>query len=410
MMKKIFYGWWIVLACSIICLYVTGVVFAGFTAFFEPLIKEFGWSYTQISFAMSLRGFEMSFFAPLLGFLVGRFGSRKLILFGIIAVCLGLILFSLTRSLVMFYVSFLLLSFGGGGCAGVVTMTVVANWFQRNVGKAMGVLSSGYGAAGVMIPFVVWLIEAYGWRAALVILGIGVLILGVPLSFVIRDRPETYGYFPDGGLLSDPAPMEGRVQGVEIGFREAIKQNAFITIALVEIMRQAMASSVAIHVMPYLASAGVPRVTAGMVAAGIPLISIVGRLGFGWLGDIGDKKYALAAGFLLTGMGMLAFCYAQCTWAIFAFLLFFSPGFGATMVLERTILREYFGRESFPKILGIIMGAASIGGIIGPTLAGWVFDTLRSYYIVWLLYAGTSGLSVWLILRIRPVNAKAGVH
>ena len=116
MIKKVFYGWWIVLSCSIIGLYVSGTVFFGFTAYFEPLIEEFGWSYTQVSFAKSLRGLEMSIFAPLLGFLVDRVGSRKLILCGTIMVGFGLILLSITQSLAMFYASFLLLSFGAGGC------------------------------------------------------------------------------------------------------------------------------------------------------------------------------------------------------------------------------------------------------------------------------------------------------
>ncbi len=131
MIKKVFYGWWIVLSCFIIGLYVSGIVHFGFTAFFEPLIKEFGWSYTQISFAKSLRGLEMSVFAPLLGFLADRYGSRKLILCGTITVGLGLILLSMTQSLAMFYASFLLLSFGAGGCTAVVLMTAVANWFSK---------------------------------------------------------------------------------------------------------------------------------------------------------------------------------------------------------------------------------------------------------------------------------------
>ena len=116
MIKKIIYGWWIVLACSFIGLYVGGVVHFGFTAFFEPIREEFGWSYTQISFAASLRGLEMGIFSPVVGFLVDRFGPRKLMLWGIITVGFGLILLSLTHSLAMFYAAFLLIAFGASGC------------------------------------------------------------------------------------------------------------------------------------------------------------------------------------------------------------------------------------------------------------------------------------------------------
>ena len=206
MSKKIFYGWWIVLACFFIGLYVGGVVFYGFTAFFEPIREEFGWSYTQISFAASLRGLEMGFIAPLVGFLVDRFGSRKLILYGTITVGLGLISLSLTQSLAMFYGSFLLVAFGAGGCTVVVTMSAVANWFHKKVGIALGVMASGVGASGFFIPLIVWLIDVYGWRTTLIILGLGLWVLGIPLSFVIRDRPEQYGYLPDGASSVEPTP------------------------------------------------------------------------------------------------------------------------------------------------------------------------------------------------------------
>jgi MFS family permease len=402
MSKNIFYGWWIVLACFFIGLYVGGVVFYGFTAFFEPIREEFGWSYTQISFAASLRGLEMGFIAPLVGFLVDRFGSRKLILYGTITVGLGLISLSLTQSLAMFYGSFLLVAFGAGGCTVVVTMSAVANWFHKKVGIALGVMASGVGASGFFIPLIVWLIDVYGWRTTLIILGLGMWVLGIPLSFVIRDRPEQYGYLPDGESSVEPIPKP-EIQGrrVEIGLKEALKNRDFLYLCTTEAIRMIAVAAVIIHVMPYLGSVGVPRATAGIVAGAIPLFSIIGRFGLGWLGDVFDKKYVMVWALFLMGLGMLAFCYVQVTGVVFLFLLLFAPGYGGAMVIRGAILREYFGRDSFGKMIGILMGFGSIGGIIGPTLAGWVFDTLGSYNIIWLVFCGIIGLAIWLMLRIR---------
>ncbi|MFH1932464.1 MAG: MFS transporter [Pseudomonadota bacterium] len=402
MIKRIFYGWWIVLACFFIGLYVGGVVFYGFTAFFEPIREEFGWSYTQISFAASLRGLEMGFIAPLVGFLVDRFGSRKLILYGTITVGLGLIFLSLTQSLAMFYVSFLLVAFGAGGCTVVVTMSAVANWFHKKVGIALGVMASGVGASGFFVPLIVWLIDVYGWRTTLIILGLGMWAVGIPLSFVIRDRPEQYGYLPDGESSVEPIPkLEIQGRGVEIGLKEALKKRSFLYLCTAEAIRMIAVAAVIIHVMPYLGSEGVRRATAGIVAGAIPLFSIIGRFGFGWLGDVFDKKYVMVWALFLMGLGMLAFCYVQVTGVVFLFLLLFAPGYGGAMVIRGAILREYFGRDSFGKMIGILMGFGSIGGIIGPTLAGWAFDTLGSYNIIWLVFCGIIGLAIWLMLRIR---------
>jgi MFS family permease len=402
MSKNIFYGWWIVLACSLIGLYFGGTVVFGFTAFFEPIREEFGWSYTQISFAASLRGLEMGIFAPLIGFLVDRFGPRKLILWGTITVGLGLILLSFTHSLAMFYTAFLLLGLGGGGCMSVVTMTAVANWFRKKIGLALGVMASGFGAGGVMVFLIVWLIDFYQWRATLFILGLGMWALGIPLSLIVRNRPEHYGYSPDGEV-SSPYVEGHDIQdtGVEITLREALKMRSFLYLNITEFIRFIALMAVFTHVMPYLASVGMPRSTAGLVAGALPLISIIGRFGLGWLGDLFDKRHVLAMATAFISVGLLAFSYVHMKWVIVPFFLLFPLGHGGSLVQRGSILREYFGRDSFGKMMGIVMGSGSLGGIIGPTLAGWGFDTVGSYQPIWLALCGVTGLATVLVLRIK---------
>jgi len=403
MIKKIFYGWWIVLACLVINLYVSSILFFGFTAFIDPLIEEFGWTYTQVSFAVSLRGMEMGIFAPLIGFLADRYGARKLILTGVLAVGLGLILFSRTQSLLMFYGVILLLGFGAGGCTTVVTTTVVATWFKKNLGKALGLMSTGFGASGLMIPLIVWLIDTFQWRATVLLLGVGILILGIPLVFVIRDKPEDYGFLPDGEPGFPGSPQEkGRPEKSPIRFWEALRHRSFLYLNLAEVVRMMLVTGVVTHCMPYLSNLGMSRASAGLVVAGIPISSIIGRLGYGWLADRFPKRYVLALAFGIMGLGMVAFSYASVPAMILLFLLFFPPSFGGSMVLRGAILREYFGRAYLGKMLGIVMGSAAMGGIVGPTLAGWVFDSIGSYQILWLAFAGAISLAVLLVLRVKP--------
>jgi len=401
-MKKIFYGWWIVGACFLIGLYVGGAVFYGFTAFFEPIRREFGWSYTQISLAASLRGLEMGLFGPIVGFLVDRFGSRSLIFLGTIVVGLGLILLSCTQSLAMFYASFLLIAFGAGGCALLVTMSVVVNWFRKKVGIALGVMMSGIGASGLLVTLIVHLIDGYGWRTTLVVLGAGMWALGIPLSFVIRDRPEQYGYLPDGEVSGEPlSSTDTHGEEREVSLRDALGKSTFWYLNIIEAIRMLTVSAVIIHVMPYLSSIGVPRATAGIVAGAIPLFSIMGRFGFGWLGDVIDKRYVMAVTFGLISLGMLVFCTVRTVWFTLIFLVIFPPGYGGGIVLRGAIMREYFGRDSFGKILGITYGFGAFGGIIGPTLAGWSFDALGNYHLVWLTFSVLNALALWLIMKMR---------
>jgi MFS transporter, OFA family, oxalate/formate antiporter len=402
-LPNIFYGWWIVSACSVLSLYTGGVIFYGFTAFFDPLVKEFGWSYTQVSFAMSLRGLEMSFLAPLAGFLVDRYGPRKLTFWGAFAIGLGFLCLSQTQSLWMFYASFILIAFGGGGCAAVVFMRVASNWFQRKVGLAFGVLNSGLGASGLVVPLIVYLIDTMGWRTAVIILGLGMWVIGIPLTFIIRDNPEDCGLYPDG-RKTEPPPVgtlgmadEG---GEDIRFLDAVKHRAFLFLVLSDFLRMTAVASVVTHIVPYLSAIQIPRTKAGLIAGSITLLSISGRFGFGWLSDRLDTRNIMVVAFTMLSLGLFSLCYVQNPWVLFLFLFIFPVGLGATVVLRGAFLREYFGRRAFGRLLGLSMGAASVGGIIGPTLTGLIFDRMGSYAFAWNLFGTCSLLSVLFIFFI----------
>jgi MFS family permease len=401
MFGHVYYGWWIVISCFFINLYVGSIVFFSFTAFFEPIHQEFGWSYTQISLASSLRGLEMGILAPLVGVLVDRLGSRKLMLAGSIIIGVGLLALSLTRSLAMFYAAFLLIAFGAGGCTSVVTMTVVANWFQKNIGLALGIMASGFGASGLLIPLIVSLIDDFGWRTALVILAFGMWVIGTPLSLVVRDRSESS--MKEAGSYEKNEWLDQRE---EVSFGEAVKSRTFVYLNLAEMIRMIAVTAVVVHLMPYLTTLGFQRSTGGMAAAALPLISILGRFGFGWWGDRYDKRIVLAATFLIMAGGLLAFSMLRDWGMVVLFLLLFSPGFGGSMVVRGAILREYFGKASFGKMIGIVLGSASIGGILGPTLAGYAFDRLGDYTLVWQVGSALSMAALMLSLRMRPPHFK----
>ena len=392
-----------VVACSLLSLFVGGCVFFGFTAYFEPLRKEFGWSYAQISLAIGLRGLEMSIFAPLAGLLTVRFGPRKLIFCGIITLGAGVLLLSQTQSLTMFYLSFLVIALGGAGCTAVVTMTAVANWFSRRVGLALGIVGSGAGAGGLVVLLIVYLIEVYQWRTTLVIMGIGLWAVGIPLSLIIRNRPEDYGCGPDGSTLPSSSKQSDNIMGseVEISFREILKIKPFLYLNIVEAVRLLTITTVILHIMPYMSSLGVSRPTSALVAAAIPIIGIIGRFGFGWLSDLIEKRYVLMVTFSLLTMAMLVFSLLDFSWLVIPFLLFFPLGHGGSMVLRGSILREYFGRKSFGKMMGILMGVGSLGGIIGPTVAGWGFDVLGTYQPIWILLCILLLFSTFLVSRIK---------
>jgi len=407
---NIFYGWWVVGACFLITLSVSGVIFYGFTAVFEPIADEFGWSYTQISLALSLRGLEIGLLAPLVGLLVDRWGPRRLILSGVTITGLGLVLLSYATSLGMFYGAFALVAMGMSGCSSTVLMTAVANWFRKKVGMASGITLSGFGASGLLIPLVVRLIDTFGWRTAIAALGLGILGIGLPLSLLIRHKPEQYGYLPDGAATSaeipdgDLAPAQTAKE--DIGAKQALKSSTFWHISLAFMCHFMVVSAVVTHVMPYFSSIGITRITSGFIASAIPLLSIAGRLGFGWLGDRFNSKLTAVIAFALMTLGLISFEYTSSgqIWLLVTFLLLFTAGYGGLNSMRSILLSEYFGRSNFGAIYGCIVGVAMIGNIAGAPLAGWVFDNWGSYQYTWLAFAGLTAVAVIVVATTPPVN------
>ena len=133
-------------------MYIGGFTHFGFTAVFEPIASDFGWSYAQISFAASLRGLQTSFLAPIVGLLMDRWGPRRLVFAGATIIGLGLLLFSRINSLVAFYGAFFLIAMGISTCVGVVPIATVGNWFQRKATLATGIIVSGAATGGLMVP------------------------------------------------------------------------------------------------------------------------------------------------------------------------------------------------------------------------------------------------------------------
>ena len=401
-----FYGWYIVGACLIITLYIGGVVHFGFTAVFEPIAEEFDWSYAVVSFAASLRGLEMGLLAPLMGFLVDRWGPRRLLFGGSILICSGFLLLSRISSLVMFYGAFALIAIGMSTCTGTVLMTAVTNWFRRKAGLVIGIVSSGWGLGGLIVPVVTKLVDVLQWRKAMFTVGLGMLVIVMPLSFVVRHKPEHYGYQPDGEASDVVPTMEAQVlkASVELNIpaKQALRNRAFWHIAISAMCQSFVIGAVVTHVMPYLSSLGIARSFSSLIALLLPVASIGGRLSSGWLSNIFGNKKVLATGFASITAGMLFFGYVNTgtMWLLVPFIITLSLGWGFSVTTRISLQREYFGRESFGTVLGFVSGIMMLGNMAGSPVAGWVFDTWGTYQIVWLGYSALTLVGAVLVFTM----------
>ncbi len=413
--SKIFYGWWIVVAASIIGCYMVGSMFMGFTAFFQPIANEFGWSYTEVSLGFSIRAIFLGLFAPFVGILVDRLGPKRLLFFGAIVTASGLLLLSGTHTLAMFYVSFLLLAAGLGCCTMTVLMAAVSHWFHSKVGIASGIVTCGFGTGGLLIQVVIRLISNFGWRDSLTILALATLALCLPLSLLFRHKPEQYGYLPDGEIAKPEKPGAGlepvSISSNKLSLKQLLTYRPFWHLVITFTAFHMTLISIESHIMPYLSSIGVTRTSAGYIATIVPLMGIIGSLGFGRLGDkINRKKVALFT-YTTACIGVIAFSLAHSAglWTLIPFLILYGIGNGGCNAMRPTLTRDIFGREDFGSVFGIIYSFNALVGATGPLIAGWAYDTWGCYGNIWYVFSGFMLISIISILSMPAHSVKGKI-
>jgi sugar phosphate permease len=407
MINKVFYGWWVVVAASLIHCWGAGTVYYSFTAFFNPLVEEFGWSYAAISFAASIRNMESGIAAPLVGWAADRVGARRLLLAGSVLSGAVFVLLSRIQTLTGFYFLFVLLSIAVSLLLPIPGWAAVTNWFLRKRGTAIGILSASIGLGGSLIYGVNVLISTYGWRTSLVVIGISMWVIGIPCSLLVRHHPEPYGLLPDGEWVeAHQERFRGKPDKSAVGatggfsVKDALRTGTFWGIALVVTVSAGTVHAVMVHIMPYLISVDFSRREASLIASLLVLISTVGRFGFGWLSNRVDDRYLLSLGLIFQGAGLLFLLGAKTLGGAMIFIVLFAA-YGGVITLRLTLQAKYFGRRAFGAIQGAFMGIMMVGTITGPFLTGWCFDVYEDYRLAWIVMACANFAVIPMALKIK---------
>ena len=400
----VFYGWFIVAAGASLMAY-SSIISYGFTAFINPIAASFGWSYAQISLAMSLRGLETGALNPLVGLAVDRWPARVLVFVGILFFALGLIFLSQISSLIMFYVGFLIMGLGTSLFAFMIPPTMIARWFRKDIGKASGILALGAGVGGLGIPVLVKIMDTYGWQNALLYLAIGSLVMGIPLSLVFRNRPEDYGMVPDGKPPENNSDVNGEPEPeINISAVGALKMRAFWHIAVSTALQTTVWAAVVTYMMPYLTSLGIERSTAGFIAMIVPLSSLVGRMSFGLLTDIYVNKHVWVFSIILITISLIILWQIDGSSYVMliGFAVFFGLGISGFLPVRTPLFQEYFGIENFGSILGLSSLFMTVGMVVSPPIVGWLYERLGVYDPIWMVLIGVAAASAVAMGTMPP--------
>ncbi|MBB3315372.1 MFS family permease [Rhizobium sp. BK181] len=390
------YRWIIVAAGALMTCVALGAMFS-LAIFQEPIAIDTGWSHAGIASAMTLNFIVMGIGGFLWGTASDRYGPRVVVLIGAGGLGLALVLASRAESLLQFQLTYGILVGLAASTFFAPMIAATTGWFEENRGLAVSLVSAGMGVAPMTIsPFARWLISAYDWRTAMLLIGITAWVLLIPAALLVRRPPAETGDAAAADVASGEQPSLSRV----------FRSPQFIVLGLTFAACCAAHSGPIFHMVSYATICGIAPMAAVSIYSVEGLAGLGGRLLYGGLADRIGVKPVLVAGLLVQAIALATYLFVSRLGEFYALAIIFGSAYGGVMPLYAVLAREYFG----PRIIGTVFGAAtmlsSLGMAFGPLIGGWIFDTFHNYS--WLFIGSALvGLGAAAIALAFPPLARA---
>jgi MFS family permease len=408
---RIYYGWWIVLAAFLNLFFVVGVIFYGFPVFYPYFVESLGFTRAQVT-----QGFLLGFlfaglpFGILAGTLIDRIGARLVILAGTALVALPLLCMGRMSHFWQFEILCVIEVIGYVLAGPIANQVLIARWFNRRRGRAMGYAYLGLGLGGVIAPMSVnYLARTLGWRHGLELLGTVILLVLVPTGiWITRSSPEETGVTPEEfGEAVQKGENSNALTATSIGVSQAVRSAAFWLIIVGSTLAIGAIGAVIQHFILFLKDAGYSATAASRYSSILLTASLGGRVIVGHLADHFRKSYLMAFFYLFIGLSVLLLAHPGSPTVLWTFALVFGFSMGADYMLIPLVTSECFGTASLGKLLALIIMGYSIGQWAGPWLVGRIFDAQHSYDLAWKIVA-VSGIAGAAAIYAIPCSPRIG--
>ena len=408
MRAKYYYGYNIVAAGFIVQAVSIGAMFT-YGVFFKEFQAELGWSRAMISGAASMVFLVMGAVGILAGKLNDKIGPKVLIVVSGASLGAGYLLMSRLQTPWQLYLFYGLLVGIGLSTHDVITLSTVTRWFVQRRGMMTGIVKVGTGAGQLLVPLAATvLVTIYGWRNAYLIIGAVALLMLVAVAQVMRRDPQAVGLLPDGGGDGDE-PSDSRMASEEpnVSLRMVVRTRQFWTLCVAQFTIFFCLLTVIVHIVPHATDLGLPPATAAGVLATIGGVSMLGRIVMGTAIDRIGGKRSLSICFMVLLCGLFWLQFSGQSWMLFLFAVIYGFAHGGFFTVMSPTLAEFFGTGSHGLLFGIVLFSGTLGGAIGPLLAGYIFDKTASYQIIFVVLTVLAVVGFMLIFFLKPLRDKA---
>jgi sugar phosphate permease len=394
---------------------IVGLALYGLPFFYDFMVRDFGWTRQQVT---SGNAYSKLIVGPLFGFIAGwmvdRFGPRRLMLAGIAMAGLALVGLGAVTTLFGFYF-FYLFNALGYVCGGPLpNQVLLSRWFDRARGKAMGFAYLGIGIGGALVPLIaVRLVGMFGWQRALQLLGLLLIACAFPLAWFVKDAPPQSSVSDVEPPAASARPAAGR-QPPAATFASVLRSWPFYLLLVASMCSIGAVGGTMQNLKLYL-SLDIGTYTQAEIARVLSLVlagSLFGRLFMGWLADRVSRKYVMLLIYTIVAAAVPLLFFASNPTMLYLFALVFGIGLGGDYMIIPLMAADLFGVARLGRVMGVVLTADGVAEALAPMLVATIRDRTGSYaegFLVLLVLAALGAVAVALLPRRWPRDSAPGV-
>lgn len=363
---------------------IVGFALYGIPFFYDFMVKDFGFSRAEVT---SGNAFGKLVVAPLFGFLAGwlidRYGPRRLMMLGVVLAGVALVGLSHASTLWIFYFFYVFNALGYVFGGPLPCQVLISRWFDKNRGKAMGIAYLGIGAGGAIVPLLATNLEKnFGWQNALTILGILIVLIALPLAFFIKDPAKA-------------KPSETVKKEPPVSMKAIFKNRNFYLLAFGSMCSIGAVGGMMQHLKLYLRDLDFTQAHAAGIMSAVLFSSLAGRVLMGWLADLVNRKYVMILIYCIVAAAITLLVLPPFEGKIYLFAIVFGIGLGGDYMIIPLMAGDLFGVKTLGRTMGIILVADGIAESFFPVLVGYLYNDAAKSYAV--------GFSVLIVVALAGV-------
>lgn len=376
---------------------LVGFAYYGVPFFYDFMINDFGFSRAEVTSGNAVGKLVV---APLFGFLAGwmidRYGPRRLMMLGAVLMGVALIGLSHSSTLWMFYMFYIFNALGYVFGGPLPCQVLISRWFDRNRGKAMGIAYLGIGLGGAIVPILSTNLESrLGWQNALIIIGVLIIVVAFPLSYFIKDSSTT------------KSKTEKKTAQAYIPMKSILKNPNFYLLAFGSMCSIGAVGGMGQHLKLYLRDLDFSQANAANIMSIVLLFSLGGRVLMGWLSDVFNRKYVMILIYLIVAFAITLLLLPPFPGKIYFFAAVFGIGLGGDYMIIPLMAGDLFGVKALGRTMGIILVADGIAESVFPVLVGYLYnEEAKSYALGFAILVALALAGVLLVSFLPKTQVK----